>query len=115
MTRPNQAYVYILSSSFKRLYIGVTTRLQPRVKEHKLSVNQRSHTSRYKIDKLVYYESFESISRALARESEMKGWLRIKKIKLIVAHNPTWQDLSLDWGKPIAPFDESSLREPQTF
>ena len=115
MAPPDQAYVYILSSSFKRLYIGVTTRLQHRVEEHKLSVNQNSHSSRYKIDRLVYYESFESISRAIARESEMKGWLRIKKIKLIVAHNPTWQDLSLDWGKPIAPFDESSLREPQTF
>ena len=115
MTRPNQAYVYILSSSFKRLYIGVTTRLQPRVKEHKLSVNQRSHTSRYKIDKLVYYECFESISRAMARETEMKGWLRIKKIELIVAHNPTWQDLSLDWGQPIPPFDGSKLCKPETF
>ncbi len=115
MTRPDQAYVYILSSSFKRLYIGVTTRLQHRVKEHKLSVNQNSHSSRYKIDKLVYYESFESISRAIARESEMKGWLRIKKIKLIVARNPTWQDLSLDWGQPIAHFDETELRKPETF
>ena len=45
----------------------------------------------------------------------MKGWLRIKKIKLIVAHNPTWQDLSLDWDRPIAPFDESKLRKPQAF
>ncbi len=62
MAPPEQAYVYILSSSFKRLYIGVTTRLRHRVEEHKLSVNQNSHRSRNKIDKLVYYESFESIS-----------------------------------------------------
>jgi putative endonuclease len=87
---PDQAYVYILASTFKRLYTGVTTRLQHRVEEHKQSVNRNSHSSRYNIDKLDYYECYESITRAIARETEIKGWLRIKKIELIVASNPTW-------------------------
>ena len=46
---------------------------------------------------------------------DQKGWLRIKKIQLIVANNPTWQDLSLEWGKPTTPFNESKLRTPETF
>ncbi len=112
---PDQAYVYILASSFKHLYTGVTTRLQHRVEEHKTGINPRAHTTRYKINKLVYYECFESINQAIARESEIKGWLRIRKIRLIVASNPTWRDLSLDWNKPIDPFDESKMRQPETF
>jgi putative endonuclease len=56
-----------------------------------------------------------SISSAIAREKEIKGWLRIKKIQLIAANNPTLRDLSLDLGKPIEPFNESKLRPPQTF
>jgi putative endonuclease len=110
-----QAYVYILSNNQRRLYTGVTTRLAHRVNEHKTSIHPDSFTSRYKINKLVYYECFADINQAIARETEIKGWLRIKKIQLIVANNPTWQDLSLEWGKPTAPFDESNLRTPETF
>ena len=110
-----QAYVYILSNNQRRLYTGVTTRLAHRVQEHKTSLNPNSFTSRYNITKLVYYECFGDISHAIARETEIKGWLRIKKIQLIVATNPTWQDLSLEWGKPTKPFDESKLRPPETF
>jgi putative endonuclease len=112
---PDQAYVYILASSFKHLYTGVTARLQQRVSEHKAHLKPKAFTTRYKIDKLVYYESFQDINQAIARESEIKGWLRIKKIRLIVANNPTWRDLSLDWNHPIEPFDESRMRPPETF
>jgi putative endonuclease len=112
---PDQAYVYILSSSFKKLYVGVTTRLMHRVADHKSHRNTNSHTSRYHIDKLVYYESYASINEAIARETEMKGWLRIKKIQLIVKLNPEWRDLSLDWGQPIEPFDGAKLRPPSGF
>jgi putative endonuclease len=110
-----QAYVYILSNNQRRLYTGVTTHLAHRVNEHKTSINPKSFTSRYKINKLVYYECFGDINQAIARETEIKGWLRIKKIQLIVANNPTWQDLSLEWGKPTEHFDESKLRAPETF
>jgi putative endonuclease len=112
---PDQAYVYIMANSRRTLYIGVTTRLAARVREHKEAIDANSFTARYNINSLVYYECYESISRAIARETELKGWLRIRKIQLIVAANRTWQDLSLEWGKAIAPFDESMLRPPQTF
>ena len=112
---PDQAYVYILANSRRRLYIGVTTRLAARVREHKTSANPGSFTTRYNIRTLVYYECHETISRAIARETELKGWLRTKKIQPIISHNPTWQDLSHEWGKPIEPFDESNLRPPETF
>lgn len=113
--RFTQAYVYILASSYKRLYTGVTPHLAQRIHQHKNSTNPNSFTSRYKIDKLVYYETFTSIDSAIAREKEIKGWLRIRKIQLIVANNPTWRDLSLDFDKPIEPFNESKLRPPTKF
>jgi len=112
--RFTQAFVYILSSSYKRLYTGVTTNLGHRVHQHKTTADPNSFTSRYKINKLVYYECFENIEEAIAREKQIKGWLRIKKIQLIIAINPTWKDLSLEWGQPIAPFDESRLGKPGT-
>jgi putative endonuclease len=94
-----------MSSSFQRLYIGVTTEIEIRIAQHKNHKGPNSHTSRYNIDKLVYYECFGLISQAIAREKQLKKWSRIKKIRLIVAQNPTWQDLSAEWGKPAPPFD----------
>ncbi|WP_245632418.1 GIY-YIG nuclease family protein [Edaphobacter aggregans] len=70
---PDQAYVYILANTFHHLYTGVTTRLQQRVHEHKTSLHRKAFTTRDKINKLVYYESIESISQAIARETEIKG------------------------------------------
>jgi putative endonuclease len=100
------AYVYVLASSFKRLYIGVTTTLETRIWEHKNHIHPESFTARYRIDRLVYFEGFADIQAAIGREKELKGWLRVKKIALIVAANPTWKDLSAEWGKPIEPFRE---------
>jgi len=79
----------------------MTTDLQGRVWKHKNQHYPNSFTAKYKIDKLVYYEQFALVIDAIAREKELKGWLRIKKIQLIGANNPTWRDLSEDWGKPI--------------
>jgi len=59
-------------------------------------------TARYNIDRLVWYQIFGDIRDAIAREKQLKGWRREKKIQLIESENPTWQDLSEDWGKPIA-------------
>jgi len=112
---PDQGYVYILANGYKRLYTGLTTSLAQRIREHKERVHPESFTARYNIDQLVYYECYESISRAIAREKEIKALLRVKKIQLIVSLNPTWQDLSLEWGQLIEPFDESKLRPPVTF
>jgi putative endonuclease len=111
----DQAYVYVMASTFKHIYTGVTTRLQYRVEDHKNAVDPKCFTARYKINQLVCYECFESISQAIAREKQIKGWLRIRKIQLIVATNPTWKDLSLEWGKPIKPFDEPEMLAPVRF
>ncbi len=108
-------YAYILSSKGKRLYTGVTAQLQIRVAQHKSKKNPASFTARYNIDQLVYFEAFPSIGEAIARESAIKNMHRTEKIALIVALNPTWRDLSEDWGKPIPPFDESQLKPPTTF
>jgi putative endonuclease len=105
-TMIEQAYVYILASSFQKLYIGITTEIEVRISQHKNGTNARSFTSRFKINKLVYLERFAMVSEAIAREKQLKKWSRIKKLRIIVAQNPTWQDLSADWGKPIAPYAE---------
>ncbi|MCL2660840.1 MAG: GIY-YIG nuclease family protein [Acidobacteriaceae bacterium] len=94
------AYVYILSNGFRKLYIGVTSNLEQRVWEHKHKIEPNSHTARYRIDKLVYYEQFISINAAIRREKILKGWLRVRKLELIVGTNPLWRDLSEDWGRP---------------
>jgi putative endonuclease len=108
-------YVYILSSKRKRLYVGVTTQLQIRVGQHKAKTAPNSFTVRYNIDQLVYYEAFGTILEAIARESQIKNMRRLRKIELIVSLNPTWRDLSEDWGKPMRPFEESRMRPPETF
>jgi putative endonuclease len=102
----DQAYVYILASSFQRLYIGITTQIEVRIRQHKDGTYPDSFTSRYKINKLVYLEHYASISQAIAREKQLKRWSRIKKLNLIVSQNPTWKDLSADWGKPLKPYTE---------
>ena len=102
----DQAYVYILASSFQKLYIGITTEIEIRTPKHKNRANPDSHTARYGIDKLVYFERFGMLPEAIAREKQLKKWSRIKKIRLIVGQNPTWQNLSAEWGKPIPPYSE---------
>jgi putative endonuclease len=113
------AYVYILSNSFRKLYIGVTGDIVSRVSQHKRKTNPNCHTARYGIDQLVYFERFTSIAAAIKREKVLKGWLRIRKLELIITTNPLWEDLSADWDKPIVPFDlrgeKDLMRHPETF
>ncbi len=89
-------YVYIMTNRSKTLYTGVTSKLETRVFEHKNGFKP-GFTSRYKIDRLVYFERFGDVSTAIAREKQIKGLLRIKKIALIVSQNPAWKDLSEGW------------------
>jgi putative endonuclease len=81
------------------IYVGVTNNLDFRVFQHKEKLN-RGFTQRYNCVKLVYYEEFGDITEAIAREKELKGWRRSKKVALIESMNPDWRDLSLDWGDP---------------
>ena len=94
---PEQAYVYILASTFQHLYIGITTDFEVRIRQHKSHKYPRSFTARYNIDKLVYYECYALVLQAIAREKQLKGWSRTKKIALIEARNPHWLDLAKDW------------------
>ncbi len=98
--RERRYWVYIMASRSHNLYIGVTNDLGRRVREHK-SHESEGFTARYNIDRLVWFGTYDDIRRAIDREKQLKGWVREKKIKLIEKLNPTWQDLSEDWGKPI--------------
>ena len=92
-------YVYIMSSPTGTLYTGVTNDLMRRVYEHQNKLVP-GFTSRYGVTRLVYYEVSGDIRAAIAREKEIKGWRRGKKVALVEATNPTWRDLSEDW--PVA-------------
>jgi len=96
MRRPKTYFVYIMSNRSKTLYTGITGNLLQRVRRHKLGIASR-FTTKYRLDRLVYFERFEDVRNAIEREKEIKGWLRIKKIALIVSVNPAWRDLSLEW------------------
>ncbi|MBI5886714.1 MAG: GIY-YIG nuclease family protein [Deltaproteobacteria bacterium] len=85
-----------MTNRSKTLYTGVTNNLERRVYEHKHCLVP-GFTSRYRIDRLVYYESTSEIYEAIAMEKRIKGWLRVKKINLIESQNPDWKDLSDGW------------------
>lgn len=89
-------YVYIMASASRTLYTGVTNNLERRVLEHRRKLLQ-GFTSRYNINRLVYFEMFGEILDAIAREKQIKGWRRMKKIALIESANRDWKDLSADW------------------
>ena len=90
-------YVYILASKKNgTLYTGVTNDIERRVYEHKHKLTP-GFTSRYNVNRLVYYEEYNDIRDAIAREKQIKGWLRKKKIALIESMNPNWDDLSAGW------------------
>lgn len=87
-------YVYIMTNKFNRvLYTGVTNDLERRIYEHKNGIN-KGFTSKYNVNKLLYYEESDDIDSAICREKQIKGWLRKKKVRLIKTTNPTWRDLS---------------------
>ena len=88
-----QFCVYIMASRSRVVYVGVTNDLVRRVHEHKNGVNP-GFTKKYRVKRLVYFEEFRSIRVAIAREKELKGWIRSRKIELIERHNPTWEDLA---------------------
>ena len=90
-------YVYLLSNrKHGTLYTGVTNSLERRLWQHR-SKQADSFTRRYGIGRLVYFEVFRDVENAIARETEIKGWLRARKIALIEKENPEWIDLSADW------------------
>jgi putative endonuclease len=89
-------YVYIMANQSRTLYIGLTNNIKRRVFEHKNALVE-GFTCRYKIDTLVYVESFGDVYSAIAREKQIKHWRREKKLQLIAEQNPDWRDLSDGW------------------
>jgi putative endonuclease len=89
-------YVYILASRSRTLYVGVTRDLVRRLHEHRSGLIP-GFTSRYHIHRLVYFETTNDVRAAIAREKQIKGWVRERKVELITSANPTWRDLSEDW------------------
>ncbi len=87
------------------LYIGMTGNLHKRVFEHKFH-RIEGFTDKYQVERLLYWESFDDVHRAIAREKQLKGWRRSKKIALIEFVNPHWLDLARDWY----PWMESSQK-----
>ena len=77
------------------LYTGVTRDVANRVREHRRAKD--GFSARYRIDRLVYYESLETAYEAIAREKQIKGWDRKKKVDLVNSINPHWRDLSEGW------------------
>ena len=90
-------WIYIVSNRYmSTIYTGVTNDIVRRVWEHKYG-NIKGFTHIYKCNILLYFEQFSDINQAIAREKQIKGWRRDKKIELIVALNPERQDLAADW------------------
>jgi putative endonuclease len=93
---PKTYYVYIMSGASETLYTGMTNDLERRVFEHKNKVI-KGFTSRFKLNRLLYFEEFNDALDAIAAEKKIKGWLRVKKLDLIRTINPEFKGLSEDW------------------
>ena len=94
-------WTYIVASRTGTLYIGMTNNLYVRVLQHK-SGEIEGFSSKYHCDRLVYWESFDEVLKAINREKQLKGWRRSKKIALIESKNPRWEDLAEKFGARMA-------------
>ncbi len=99
MARERSYYVYIMASKSRVLYVGVTGFVMARVLRHRAGEGG-AFTRRYQAHRLVYFASFRNVGDAIARETEIKGWRREKKVALTEERNPTWEDLAEGWGGP---------------
>jgi putative endonuclease len=106
MTRmPSREYrfwVYILSSRSRNLYTGITNNLTQRIATHRKQLPS-TYTARYSIHRLVYFEYFQYVDKAIAREKQLKRFTRLQKIALIERSNPTWEDLFPKLQEPPQP------------
>jgi len=94
MSRKN-CFVYIMGSLTGTLYTGMTSKIDQRVFKHKFHTRE-GFTDRYDVERLLYRESYDDVHKAIAREKQIKGWRREKKIALIKSVNPQWLDLAKD-------------------
>ena len=86
-------YVYILTNENNSvMYIGMTNDLHRRLNEHK-STQIDGFTKKYNVHKLVYFEEYSDVDYAIAREKQLKRWIRLKKNSLVETQNPNWDDM----------------------
>jgi len=107
-----QFWVYIMGSNTGTLYIGFTNNIDVRVAQHK-SGEYEGFASKYHCNRLLYCEKYDHVGRAIAREKQLKGWRRSKKIALIESMNPRWQDLAEQWGREMLFANQSIREKPQ--
>jgi putative endonuclease len=103
--------VYIMGSLSGTLYIGMTSNLHKRVFEHKFH-RMEGFTDKYQVERLLYWESFDEVQKAINREKQLKGWRRSKKIALIESLNPHWLDFAREWFPWMT--DSGGNRGPST-
>ena len=101
LMKEHRYWVYIVSSNSGTLYIGVTDSLTRRMLEYKSGAIE-GFARKYHCHRLVYYETFDNILKAISREKQVKGWRRSKKIALIESLNPRWVDLAEHTGQQMA-------------
>lgn len=94
-------YVYILSNAAHTLYVGFTNDLPRRFQEHKTRWFKEAFTARYTFNRVVYFEVFPTARQAEAREKQIKGWKRERKVALIQAMNPRWKNLARSWTQAL--------------
>jgi putative endonuclease len=99
--KDHEYFAYIVCSRSGTLYIGTTNSIYRRALEHKRGEIE-GFASKYHCDRIVYYERFDDVYKAIGREKQLKGWSRAKKIVLIESRNPRWQDLAETWGAEMA-------------
>jgi putative endonuclease len=100
--REHRYYIYILASISGTLYTGVTNNIHQRMDQHKAGTGSE-FTARYEVSRLVYFECFQYVNKAIAREKQIKGLARAKKVKIIESLNPSWRDLSQDFAEIYKP------------
>jgi putative endonuclease len=98
--KEHEYFAYIVCSRSGTLYIGMTNSIYRRALEHKRGEIE-GFAAKYHCDRLVYYESFDDVHKAIGREKQLKGWSRSKKIALIETKNPRWSDLAETWGSQM--------------
>ena len=97
-------FVYILANGSRMLYVEVTNDLKRRIYEHRQK-RLPGYTRKYHISRLVYFETTPNVNAAIAREKQIKGWIRAKRLALIETKNPGWADLSEGWREDRAGTD----------
>jgi putative endonuclease len=97
-------YCYIVASRSHNFYVGVTSGIEIRARQHKEG-SFEGYSKKYNCNRLVWFERFPFVEEAIAREKQLKGWSRVKKIGLIERENPAWVDLSEGWGLLVKMFD----------